>query len=60
MVDKNEVDLFNALKLLVNNEKIRKEMGENGKKIIQKKFLWDKVAVSMIQAYTDIIERYQH
>ncbi len=51
--------LAQAMEQLIDNEELRKKMGENGRKLIESKFSWDKVAVQMIEAYEDIIKTWK-
>jgi len=48
--------LAEALNILLNNSKLCKKMGENGKRLVLENFTWDKIADKMIKIYEDILE----
>ena len=51
-------DLFNKLKILIENPKLRKLFGMNGKKLIKLKYSWDKISNRYIKLYIQIIKEY--
>lgn len=65
-VDKNEVaslhippkdcdSLANAILELLENEKLAREMGENGRKLVEEKYTWARVAEEMERVYRELI-----
>ena len=48
--------LAEALARLLDEPQLRKEMGANGRRLVQEKFTWDKVAEQMIRLYRDVLE----
>ncbi len=40
-----------AIKLLLNNEQLRREMGHAGRRIAERKFNWEKAAKQMLEVY---------
>lgn len=55
IVDSTQEELALALRKLLDFPELRKQMGENGRRIVEKKYTWDKVAEQMIEVYQDII-----
>jgi glycosyltransferase involved in cell wall biosynthesis len=53
----NQIDLENKMVTLINNPLAVKEMGENAKKIIEKKYSWDYIAEEMENLYRDKLMR---
>lgn len=49
--------LTEALNTLLNNSKLCKKMGENGRILVLENFTWDKIADKMIKVYEDILNR---
>ena len=43
--------------ILLNNSKLCKKIGENGRKLVLEKFNWDKIADKMIKVYEEILNR---
>ncbi len=54
VIEPNADQLADALNKLLDNPRLCKEMGENGRRLIMEKFTWDKVADQMIQLYEDV------
>ena len=48
--------LAEAIIELLNNDKLRQEMGENAYRVLSDKFSWDKVARKTLQVYQEAIE----
>ena len=48
--------LAEAIIELLNNDKLRQEMGENAYRVLSDKFSWDKVAQKTLQVYQEAIE----
>ena len=46
----NQFDITNKLKELIKNEKLRKELGKNGKKFAEEKFSWDIKVIEYLKA----------
>lgn len=66
-VDKNEVAsihippkdseaLANAIIKLLENEKLAREMGENGRKLVEEKYTWERVAEETGEIYLSLLE----
>lgn len=55
VIETNAYQLANALNKLLEDPKLCKEMGENGRRLIIEKFTWDKIADQMIQFYEDVL-----
>lgn len=41
--------------LLLGDERLRRRMGENGRRLVLKRFTWEKVAPDLVQVYEDIL-----
>lgn len=55
LIPKKDVNsIIHAIKSLLNNAKLAKEMGNNGRKIIESKFSWNKNAEEMINIYKKV------
>lgn len=57
VIEPNADQLADALNKLLDNPRLCKEMGENGRRLVMEKFTWDKVADQMIQLYEDVLRR---
>jgi len=57
VIEPNLKRLTEALNILLNNSKLCKKMGENGHKLILKKYTWNKIANQMIKLYEKILLR---
>ncbi len=57
VIEKNEKSLANAILMLLQNQHLRKKMGEQGKEMVQKKFSWPEVAKSFAKEYNDGIQK---
>lgn len=55
IVNLNKTDLAEAIIKLLDNKDLAKEMGENGQRLIQEKFSWNKITNKMIDLYKDAI-----
>jgi len=55
VIDPDAGQLSEALIELLENQELCKEMGKRGKRLIQQKYTWDKVADKMIIAYEEIL-----
>lgn len=51
----NSDKIAEAALSLLNNENLRKKMGENGKRLVEERFRWDKLADKMIEIYREIL-----
>ncbi len=47
--------LTEAMARLLDNPELRKEMGENGRRLVADKFIWDKAADDMIELYKSVL-----
>lgn len=54
---KNERALANAIIKLLNDEKLRKQMGENAYKKMKEKLSWKRIAEMTIVVYKEVIEK---
>ncbi|MGB2705792.1 MAG: glycosyltransferase [Candidatus Omnitrophota bacterium] len=45
-----------AIGKLLNDENLRKSMGENGKRLAEERFTWDKVADKLVGVYREIVK----
>jgi glycosyltransferase involved in cell wall biosynthesis len=57
IVDTDAKQLAEGMEHLLDNPHIRKKMGENGRQLVEEKFLLDTVAKKMINVYAEIINR---
>ncbi|MCX5706529.1 MAG: glycosyltransferase [Candidatus Omnitrophica bacterium] len=53
----NPLKIANAILQLLNNEDMRKAMGENGRKLVEDRFTSDKIADSMANLYEKILNK---
>ncbi|MBU4347887.1 glycosyltransferase family 4 protein [Patescibacteria group bacterium] len=51
-------DLFNKLKILIKNPKLRKSFGIQGGRLIKLKYSWDKIANLYINFYTQFLKKH--
>ncbi|KKI00371.1 hypothetical protein EO95_13935 [Methanosarcina sp. 1.H.T.1A.1] len=54
---KDQNSLADSMLYLLNNEALRIEMGENGRKLVEKNFSWEKCTQGTLKAYTDSLLR---
>lgn len=57
IIEPNSKQLTEVLNTLLNNSKLCKKMGENGRKLVLEKFTWDKITNKMIKVYEEILNR---
>ena len=55
VIDPNEKELIIAINNLLKDVLLRKEMGENGRRLILREFTWDKIADKMIKLYQEVL-----
>lgn len=55
---KNSNTLANAIETLILDEKLRKKMGRNGRKKIEKYYSWKKTADKMLSVFKDVYVKY--
>ena len=55
IIEPNADQLADALNKLLDDQKLCKEMGENGRRLIMEKFTWDKIADQMIRLYENVL-----
>ena len=55
--DSKPNEIASAILKLLGNNKLCKEMGENGKRLIYEKYTWDKVVKQMIIEYRRVLSR---
>lgn len=53
-IDRDVNDFAEKIMILYNNEKLRKDLGENGKKFIENKFTWEKTSKKLINLYDNL------
>ncbi|MDI9596980.1 MAG: glycosyltransferase family 4 protein, partial [Atribacterota bacterium] len=51
----NSRKITEAMKLLINNESLREKLGENGKKLVAKKYSWEKISKEFETIYKDLL-----
>jgi len=56
VIDPDAVQLAEAMIELLDNPKLREEMGNNGRRLVMERFTWDKVAEQMVQLYQDVLD----
>jgi len=57
VINPNVEQLTETMIELLNNPQLCKKMGENGHKLILKKYTWNKIADQMIKLYEDVLLR---
>lgn len=50
-------DLARALNKLIMDQQLREKMGQNGRKLIIKKYTWDKIADQVIEMYKAVLNK---
>ena len=50
----NPSELANILEILINNEKMRREFGKNGREMVLREYDWEKSLNKMISVYDSI------
>lgn len=50
-------EIVHALSTLLDNESLRREMGENGRRLVGEKFTWEKVAAGLMELYDAILSQ---
>lgn len=55
VIDPDSNQLAEALAKLLDDPKLREEMGANGRRLILEKYTWDKIADQMIQLYEQVL-----
>lgn len=53
----NSEQIAAAILKLLDNETLRKSMGENGRRLAKDRFAWDKVVDKMIKVYNSVIQK---
>lgn len=48
-------EIANAIETLLDNEAMRKEMGENGRRLVRDKFNWDVITPQIIKLYEQVL-----
>jgi len=51
----NIMEIASAIEKVLDNETMRKQMGENGKRLVREKYNWDVIAPQMIKLYEKIL-----
>jgi len=54
IIKTNSDELLNSLSILVENARLRKTLGEQGKALVREKYLWNNVVDEMIDTYKNI------
>ena len=47
--------LADRIRHLVENDEVRKEMGENSRKLVKKEFSWENIAEKYVKVYKELI-----
>ncbi|RLF89074.1 glycosyltransferase family 1 protein, partial [Thermococci archaeon] len=55
----NEDALKEAMEKLLTDEKLREELGENGRKAVEKRYSWDVVARNVEETYECVLSQLQ-
>lgn len=56
-VDPDNINEFsNAIRVLLNNEELRREMGENGRRAVKEVFNWDTQAENLFSLYEELVK----
>lgn len=55
VVEADVVKPSDALRQLLKDETRRHAMGQNGRRLIQDQFTWDRVALQIVEVYEDIL-----
>jgi glycosyltransferase involved in cell wall biosynthesis len=50
-------DIAQALSTLLENESLRRKMGENGRRVVAEQFTWEKIATGLMELYQAILSR---
>ena len=53
---RNEKQLADRMRYLVENDEIRKEMGESSRKLVEEEFSWEKIAEKYIKVYEEVLK----
>jgi len=56
VIDPDSAQLAEAMVKLLDNTKLREEMGNNGKRLVMERFTWDKIADQMIGLYQRVLK----
>jgi len=56
VIDPDSAQLAEAMIELLDNPKLREEMGNNGKRLVMERFTWDKIANQMIELYQRVLK----
>lgn len=55
VIDYDAKDFYKALRYLVDNKEVRKEMGERAKELYEKEYQWDYMKEKLLAAYRQVI-----
>lgn len=58
VIEPDAAQLVKVLIKLLSNPQVCKEMGKKGKRLIEEKFTWDKIASQMLEIYERILREY--
>ena len=50
------VEIAAAIGRLLDDERLRKEMGERGRRLARERFTWERVAKDMVQVYAEVLK----
>jgi len=56
VIDPDSAQLAEAIVELMDDPKLREEMGNNGRRLVMERFTWDKVADRMIELYQRVLK----
>lgn len=59
VIDPDAEELASALAKLLDDPKLRVEMGANGRRLVLEKFTWDKISDQMFRLYQDVLENWR-
>lgn len=56
VVPRNSQVMANAINKLLSDDKLAKTMGKNGKKLVEKKYAWSKIATTIENTYKKVLQ----
>jgi glycosyltransferase involved in cell wall biosynthesis len=57
VIEPDADQVADALIKLIDNPRLCKEMGKNGRKLVMEKLTWDKVADQMMELYEEVLRK---
>lgn len=53
----NHMEIAEGIETLLKDDSLRKEMGENGRRLVREKFSWEKIGARLVGLYKSILPR---